>query len=94
MDLHLGFTGWLCDERRGVHLRDLVTRVPRGRLMVETDCPYILPRDLVPKPASHRNEPAFVTHVAATVAGCRGEDLDDLAAHTTKTAEALFGVEL
>jgi TatD DNase family protein len=91
IDLHLGFTGWLCDERRGLHLRDLVTRVPRSRLMVETDCPYILPRDLVPKPASRRNEPAFVAHVARTVARCRDEDFEDLAAHTTATATALFG---
>jgi TatD DNase family protein len=91
MDLHIGFTGWLCDERRGVHLRDLVGLVPRGRLMVETDCPYILPRDLSPKPKSGRNEPAFVGHVARAVAKHRGETFDDLAAHSTATARALFG---
>lgn len=90
MDLHVGFTGWICDERRGLHLRDLVGRVPRGRIMVETDAPYILPRDMTPKPASRRNEPAFVVHVARTVAKWRGESFEDLAAHTTATARALF----
>jgi TatD DNase family protein len=93
IDLHIGFTGWLCDERRGTHLIDLVKKVPRGRLMVETDCPYILPRDLRPKPSSGRNEPAFVAHVARTVARHRRESFEDLAAHTTATAEALFGFQ-
>jgi TatD DNase family protein len=92
MDLHIGFTGWLCDERRGRHLHELVRLVPRGRIMVETDCPYILPRDLSPKPRSGRNEPAFVAHVARAVAEQRGETLADFAAHTTATARAFFGL--
>ena len=78
MDLHIGFTGWLCDERRGTHLRELVSLVPRGRLMVETDAPYILPRDMSPKPGSGRNEPAFVAHVARAVARHRKEAFEDL----------------
>ena len=92
MDLHIGFTGWLCDERRGHHLHDLVRIVPRGRLMVETDCPYILPRDLSPKPKSNRNEPAHVAHVARAVARHRGESFEDLAAHTTAAARSFFGL--
>ncbi|MBX3227198.1 MAG: TatD family hydrolase [Labilithrix sp.] len=90
LDLHIGITGWICDERRGRHLEDLAKLVPRGRLMVETDCPYILPRDMKPKPSSGRNEPAFVAHVARAVARHRGETFEDLAAHTTETARALF----
>ena len=91
-DWHIGITGWLCDERRGTHLRDLVGLVPRGRIMVETDCPYILPRDLSPKPKSGRNEPAYVVHVARAVAHPRGETFEDLAARTTATASALFAL--
>jgi TatD DNase family protein len=88
MDLHIGITGWICDERRGTHLRDLVRRIPRGRLMIETDAPYIVPRDLHPRPT--RNEPAFVRHVAEAVARARGETVDDLAAHTTEAARSFF----
>ena len=91
LDLHIGITGWICDERRGRHLEELVRLVPRGRLMVETDCPYILPRDMKPAPSSRRNEPAFVGHVAKAVARHRGESFEDLAAHTTTAARALFG---
>jgi TatD DNase family protein len=47
LDLCIGITGWICDDRRGAHLRDLVKRVPAGRLLVETDAPYLFPRDLL-----------------------------------------------
>lgn len=91
LGLCIGITGWICDERRGLHLRELVRLVPAGRLMIETDGPYLLPRDLSPRPASRRNEPAFLPHVAQAVANARGEPLAELARHTTATAERLFG---
>jgi TatD DNase family protein len=94
LDLYVGITGWVCDERRGVHLRDLVRRVPRGRLLVETDAPYLLPRDMPGAPKNRRNEPAFLEHVARTVAAYRGETLEELAAHTTEAAKALFGITI
>ncbi|MCE2872194.1 MAG: TatD family hydrolase [Xanthomonadales bacterium] len=90
--LSIGITGWICDERRGLHLRGLVGRIPPGRLMIETDGPYLLPRDLVPKPASRRNEPMYLPHVARTVATARGESIEELARHTTRTAREFFGL--
>lgn len=90
--LYIGITGWICDERRGLHLRDIVRLVPPGRLMIETDGPYLLPRDLVPKPESRRNEPAYLPHIAGVVAAARGETLEELAGHTTSTARGFFGL--
>ena len=92
LDLHVGITGWICDERRGLHLRELVGRVPADRLMLETDSPYLLPRDLRPRPRSRRNEPAHLAHVARAVAGATGETVEALAARTTATACAFFGL--
>jgi TatD DNase family protein len=92
LDMHVGITGWICDERRGAHLRELVRRVPRGRLLVETDAPYLMPRDMPGRPKDGRNEPAFLLHVARAVAQHRGETLDELAKHTTDAAQALFGL--
>jgi TatD DNase family protein len=66
-------------------------RIPRGRLLLETDAPYLLPRDLRPAPRHRRNEPAFLPHIAATVAACRGESLQDCAEHTSAAARQLFG---
>ena len=93
LGLHIGITGWICDERRGQHLHALVTRIPAGRLLLETDAPYLLPRDLQPRPAMRRNEPAFLPHIAATVARLRGETLAACIAHTSTAARTLFGLD-
>jgi TatD DNase family protein len=92
LDLHIGITGWICDERRGTHLHPLVKDIPRGRLMLESDAPYLLPRSLRPKPKNGRNEPAYLPEVLREVALHRGESLEDVAAHTTDCARAFFGL--
>jgi TatD DNase family protein len=91
LDLHIGITGWICDERRGTHLRELVRRIPAERLLLETDAPYLLPRDLDPKPRSRRNEPRYLPHVLAAVAEARGEPAAEVALATTRNALRLFG---
>ena len=55
MNLAIGITGWICDERRGQHLLPMMKNIPADRLMIETDAPYLVPRSLRPKPASRRN---------------------------------------
>ncbi len=86
----IGITGWICDERRGAHLRELVALIPTDRLMIETDAPYLLPRDLKPKPSHRRNEPMYLAHVCAAVAAARGESTAVTAALTTANARAFF----
>ncbi len=90
LGLAIGITGWICDERRGSHLTALMPRIPPDRLLLETDGPYLLPRDLAPKPRSRRNEPAYLPHVAAAVARARGESLEALARSSTAAARTLF----
>jgi TatD DNase family protein len=92
MDLHIGITGWICDERRGTHLHPLVREIPRGRLMLESDAPYLLPRSLRPKPKNGKNEPAYLPEVLREVALHRGESEQDLAAHSTGCARAFFSL--
>ena len=89
---HIGITGWLCDERRGLHLRELVKHVPADRLMIETDAPYLLPRTVKPRPSHHRNEPKYLAHIVSELARDRGEDADAVAASTTATARRFFGL--
>lgn len=91
-DWYIGITGWLCDERRGQHLRELVRHIPANRLMVETDAPYLLPRTLRPLPKDRRNEPAFLAHIVAELARDRGEDVAVTAATTTAAATTFFGL--
>ena len=92
LGLYIGITGWACDERRGVELRAIVPRIPGDRLVIETDAPYLLPRDMNPLPKSRRNEPAYLPHIAATVARLRGETLEAVAAVTTQNAVRLFAL--
>jgi TatD DNase family protein len=92
LGLAIGITGWICDERRGTHLAALMSQVPAERLLLESDGPYLLPRDLTPKPASRRNEPAYLPHVAVAVARARGETLESLARSSTAAARALFAL--
>lgn len=90
MDLHIGVTGWICDERRGQTLQQLVTSIPAERLMIETDAPYLLPRNIEPKPSQNRNEPAYLPWVLAMVAHCRGEAPIEVANTSRLTAERFF----
>lgn len=92
MGLAIGITGWICDERRGGHLLPLMRDIPADRLLLETDGPYLLPRDLRPKPESRRNEPMYLPHVAATVAIARNQSLEELSASSTAATRKLFGL--
>jgi TatD DNase family protein len=90
LDLYIGITGWICDERRGRHLLDLVKEIPKERLLLETDSPYLTPRDLKPQPQARRNEPAFLPHIVRTVARALGRPVEKVAAETTRNALRFF----
>jgi TatD DNase family protein len=92
LGLYVGITGWICDERRGRHLVELVRDIPRDRLLLETDAPYLTPRDMRPQPKARRNEPAFLPHILEAVARALGRPAEELAAETVRNAERLFGL--
>ena len=93
LDIHIGITGWICDERRGEHLQSSIKLIPSNRLMLETDSPYLLPRDIRPKPKSSRNEPAYLAHILNRVAHFRGQNIADLAQQTEATVNDFFGFD-
>lgn len=93
LDLHIGLTGWICDERRGHHLRDLVREIPLDRLMVETDCPYLLPRNLPAKLKGRRHEPALLPWIVQEIARWHQVSDTELAAATTRTALQFFRID-
>ncbi|MGF1867295.1 3'-5' ssDNA/RNA exonuclease TatD [Enterovibrio norvegicus] len=90
LGLHIGITGWVCDERRGQALREIVPLIPDDRLMIETDAPYLLPRDLAPKPKSRRNEPCYLPHIANEIATLRQQDTEQLITITTQNSRRFF----
>jgi TatD DNase family protein len=95
LDLYLGITGWICDERRGYHLHEFIGDIPLNRLMIETDAPYLTPR-VKPKPAlksSRRNEPCTLPYVLAAVATHRQQPIELIARATTDNAIEFFDLE-
>ena len=92
LDCHIGVTGWICDERRGTELQALVKYIPSNRLMLETDAPYLLPRDLNPKPKSRINEPCHLPHIARAVAQHQGKSPEKLAIECLQTTQEFFNL--
>lgn len=90
LDCHIGITGWICDERRGVHLRELVQNIPENRLMIETDSPYLIPRDL--KLKTRRNEPMHLAHIAQVIAELTHQSFENLQKYTVLTSQKFFNL--
>jgi len=90
LNCHIGITGWICDERRGTHIQKFLADIPADRLMVETDSPYLKPRDLRPLVKTHRNEPQWLPWIVKTVAKAVGKGVEEVAKETTATARAFF----
>ncbi len=86
LGFHISISG-IVTFKNAATVRDVASRVPLERLLVETDSPYLAP---VPN-RGKTNEPAWVAHVAAAVAEVRGIALEELAAATTANYYRLFG---
>jgi TatD DNase family protein len=69
-------------------LRAAVVAIPGDRILIETDCPYLVPEPLRGK--QKRNEPALVAHTAAALAAFRGVPVEQFAAQTTANARRMF----
>lgn len=91
-DMYIGITGWLCDERRGQVLRDIVKLIPINRLLIETDAPYLTPRTIRPKPKSSRNEPSYLPYIVKEIATITGLDQEEIARQTSLNAKEVFNL--
>ncbi|CAD0004285.1 TatD family hydrolase [Flavobacterium salmonis] len=93
---YLGFTGAISDAKRFSHLKEVIQYVPLDRMMIETDAPFMLPKNvpnsLLKKYHERRCEPAFLPFVAGTVAQFKGIPLDKVAEETTRNAKVFFGI--
>jgi len=92
LDFYIGITGWICDERRGIELQKMVDKIPLDRLLVETDCPYLLPRTLKVKPKSRRNEPKFLIEVIKMIAANTDYSIKEIAKATSENAQNIFKI--
>lgn len=88
LDLFIGVTGWLCDQKRGSQLRDAVTELPLSHVLLETDAPYLMPKTL--KTKKRQNEPANLPHIAEHLANLMDVELQLLQAHCAANSQTLF----
>lgn len=89
---YTGITGWVCDERRGRELSEIVSTIPLDRLMIETDAPFLLPRNIEPKPESRTNYPAYLPWVVKKLAECYGLNPQIIADTTAANARRFFRI--
>lgn len=93
MGMYIGITGWICDERRGSDLQQAVKDIPSDKIMLETDAPYLLPRDLGIKPERKgRNEPCFLPHICAATAKHMGVEHQHLAQISLQNSRRFFSI--
>jgi len=75
--------------KKAPKLQEAAINVPRERLLVETDSPYLAPEPV----RGRRNEPGNVYYVAEKIASLRGESLEELAAYTTRNAMDVYRIK-
>jgi TatD DNase family protein len=92
LDMYIGITGWICDEKRGKTLQDIVANIPLNRLLIETDAPYLLPHNLTNKPKSRRNEPCFLPAIVEQIASLTGHSTETIKQQTEANARAVFNL--
>lgn len=89
---YIGVTGWICDMKRGKSLQEAVSIIPCDKLMIETDAPFLIPKNFDEKPKKNRNEPKYLPHILRTIAYYKDEDYKKLEKCVTKTTEKFFNI--
>ena len=92
LDCYIGITGWICDAKRNAELRKTIKNIPLERLMIETDCPYLIPKNLPEKPKNNRNEPNNLNHIVAEINALINIDEDVLRDETFKNTLDFFTI--
>ncbi len=87
---YIGLTGWICDEKRNIDLRQSIKNIPLEKMMIETDSPYLIPKNLPNKPKKNINEPKYLPHIANEICELTGYELEELKLATSNNAINFF----
>ena len=87
---YIGLTGWICDAKRNIDLRQSIKNIPIEKMMIETDSPYLIPKNLLKKPKKNINEPKYLPHIANEICELTGYELEELKLATSKNAINFF----
>lgn len=90
LGFHIGITGWLTDTKRGQSLRDAVTQLPLSRLVLETDAPYLVPKNIRPRP--RHCSPIHIPLIAAEFANLSGHSIEQIQHQSSQNTINLFSL--
>ena len=90
LDAYIGLTGWICDAKRNIDLRKSIKNIPIEKMMIETDSPYLIPKNLINKPKKNINEPKYLPHIANEICELTGYELEELKLATSNNAIDFF----
>lgn len=88
LGLYIGITGWISDSRRNDELLTAVKYIPMDKLLIETDCPYLSPKNVIKN--IRRNEPQYLPHVAMSISTIKNIPVNTVIEKTTQNSLALF----
>jgi TatD DNase family protein len=91
MGFSIGITGWICDDKRGGKLREAVRMIPLDRILVETDAPYLTPRNI--PGLARTNVPENIVYVARELAKYMKTEEEELILHARQNTERIFGIK-
>ena len=91
MGFSIGITGWICDDRRGKELREAVSMIPLDRILVETDAPYLTPKNV--EGLDRTNVPQNIKYVVKELAKHMKVSEEVLMENAKKNTERVFGIE-
>ncbi len=88
---YIGITGWITDMERGSHLHNIIQLIPEDKLLVETDAPYLLPKNI---DVSHDiiNEPAHLPYIVQTISKCLNKNMEYVCNKTYENTMRFFGI--
>jgi len=89
LNLYIGITGIICNDDRGVHLRDLVKKIPLDRLIIGSDSPYLTPFTMS-KPFPKNNEPQFLPHVVMMLSQCLNISVEEVSNFALRNTREFF----
>ena len=92
--LWIGLTGWICDHRRNKALRSAIKHIPLDRLMIETDCPYLIPKNLENKIMGNTNLSGYLSHILKDIAELIGRDEEDLSLQIFENSLKFFNQKI
>lgn len=90
MGFSIGITGWICDDRRAKDLREAVRIIPLERILIETDAPYLTPKNI--KGLDRINVPQNIKYVVCELAKHMNVAEDELIINAKRNTERIFGL--